>query len=260
VNPLNLLNYPPAMRVAVLNDIHGNLPALDAAIDDVRRAGADRIIVGGDVLPGPMPRETMDRLLALDLPIEFLYGNGEVAVLDQIHGTSRAPFPAAYAPMIRWNGDQLSPAQQQMIATWPMTIRLHIPPLGEVLFCHATPRDWNEIFLKTTAEDKLLPIMDAANAALVVCGHSHMQFDRMVGKTRVINAGSVGMPFGRTGVDWLLLGDEVQLRHTTYDLDAAVARFRQKDCPLLEEFVVPTVLTPQSEDQMLAAFSRAELK
>ena len=248
------------MRVAVLNDIHGNLPALDAALEDVRRAGADRIVVGGDVLLGPMPRETMDRLLALDLPVEFLYGNGEIAVLDQLHGTSRAPFPAAYAAMIRWNGEQLSDAQRQLIATWPMTIRLHVPPFGDVLFCHATPRDWNEIFLKTTAEEKLMPVIDAANAAIVVCGHTHMQFDRMVGKTRVINTGSVGMPFGRPGVDWLLLGDEVELRHVGYDLDAAVAQFRRKDCPMMEEFIVPAVLTPAPEEQMLAAFSGAELK
>ena len=223
------------MRVAVLNDIHGNLPALEAVLAEVRAAAVDRIVVGGDVLPGPMPCETMDVLLGLDQPVEFLYGNGEV----------------------RWNADQLTPPHKDLIASWPMTLRLTIPPLGDVLFCHATPRDWNECFVKTTAEEELLPIINAANAAIVVCGHTHMHFDRVVGKTRVINAGSVGMPFGRTGADWLLLGEDVQLRHTSFDLDAAVTRFRRMGCPMTEEFIVPRILTPASE-QWLDIFAGAD--
>jgi predicted phosphodiesterase len=248
------------MRVAVLSDIHGNLPALDAALDEVRRAGVDRIVVGGDVLPGPMPRETLERLLEIDLPVDFLYGNGEVAVVEQLSGQVPALVPETYRPMVRWNAEQLAPAHKDLLANWPMTVRLTIPPLGDVLFCHATPRDWNECFVRTTPEAKLRPIFDAANAAVVVCGHTHMQFDRMVGRTRVVNAGSAGMPFGRTGIDWLLLGPDVQLRHATYDLEAAADAFRATGCPLTEEFLVPAVLRPQSEEQMLTAFGRAELQ
>jgi diadenosine tetraphosphatase ApaH/serine/threonine PP2A family protein phosphatase len=96
-------------------------------------------------------------------------------------------------------------------------------------------------------------------AALVVCGHTHMQFDRVIGATRIINAGSVGMPFGRTGADWLLLGPDVQLRHTDYDLEAAAARFREKAGPRTEEFIVPAVLRPPSVDEILKAYSAAEL-
>jgi predicted phosphodiesterase len=162
------------MRVAVFNDIHGNLPALEAVFAEVRAAAVDRIFVGGDVLPGPMPCETMDVLLGLDQPVEYLYGNGEVAVLDQLQGTTRTPFQATYLPMIRWNADQLTPLHKDLIASWPMTLRLTIPPLGDVLFCHTTPRDWNECFVKTTAEEQLLPIITAANAAIVVCGHTHI--------------------------------------------------------------------------------------
>jgi predicted phosphodiesterase len=247
------------MRVAVLDDIHGNLPALDAALADIRRAGVDRIVVGGDVLPGPMPRETLDRLLSLDVPVDCLYGNGEVAILEALSGRVSTFVPETYRPMIRWNADQLTSSQREELKGWPMTVRLTIPPLGEVLFCHATPRDWNECFVRTTPEEKLWPIFDAANAAVVVCGHTHMQFDRMVGKTRVVNAGSVGIPFGRTGVDWLLLGPEVDLRHIAYDMNAAVERFRETTCPLTEEFIVPAILSPQSEEQMLQIFSHAEL-
>lgn len=71
-------------RVAALYDIHGNLPALDAVLDDVRRAGVDCIVIGGDVLPGPMPRETLGVLRGLDVPADFIHGNGDLAVLAQV--------------------------------------------------------------------------------------------------------------------------------------------------------------------------------
>jgi hypothetical protein len=86
-----------------------------------------------------------------------------------------------------------------------------------------------------------------------------MQFDRMVGKTRVVNAGSVGMPFGKSGADWLLLGPEVQLRHTTYDLSKAAERIRETNYPQAEEFIARNLLQPPSEEEMLKMFMRAEL-
>jgi hypothetical protein len=74
------------MRVAALYDIHGNLPALEAVLQDIRQADVDQIVVGGDVVPGPTPRETLKRLLELDLPTHFVYGNGERAILAQMAG------------------------------------------------------------------------------------------------------------------------------------------------------------------------------
>jgi hypothetical protein len=87
-----------------------------------------------------------------------------------------------------------------------------------------------------------------------------MQFDRMVGKTRVVNAGSVGMPFGTPGCDWLLLGPEVELRHTTYDLSKAAERIRETKYPQAEEFIARNLLRPPSEEEMLKTLMRAELK
>src|SRR5437879_3002603 len=127
------------MKVAVLNDIHGNLPALDAVLDEVRREGVDQIVVGGDVLPGPMPRETLQRLFAIEIPVAYLYGNGERAVLAQLTapdpgavtywGTaSGAPPPEPVKEMIRWTSRQVVEYQPQL-STWPMTIRLAVPEL-----------------------------------------------------------------------------------------------------------------------------------
>lgn len=74
------------MRVAAIYDIHGNLPALEAVIEEIRHERVDHVVVGGDVLPGPMPRETLARLAGLGIPAQCVYGNGEVAVLEQMAG------------------------------------------------------------------------------------------------------------------------------------------------------------------------------
>jgi putative phosphoesterase len=248
------------MRVAALYDIHGNLPALEAVLDEIHRAGVDRVLVGGDVLPGPMFRQTITRLLDLDLAVQFIQGNCEVAVLEERTGTPSEPLPEQAREIIRWTAQELSGEHAQALASWPKTVRLRIPFVGDVLVCHGTPRHENEIFTRVTSEERLLPLFDPLDVQLVICGHTHMQFDRMVGQTRVVNAGSVGMPFGAPGADWLLLGPDVELRHTSYDLANAAERIRQTDYPQAEEFAARSVLEPPSEAQMLEAFSRGELR
>jgi predicted phosphodiesterase len=188
-----------ARRIAALYDIHGNLPALEAVLEEVRRAGVDRVVVGGDVLPGPMVRETLACLHDLDVPVRFIQGNGEVGVLAQIVGPEPAWYrsiPADAKAICRWQAQQIDPPLHQMLTGWPMTCRAEVVGLGEVLFCHATPRHENEGFTRLTPEDRLLPVFEGLGVPLVVCGHTYMQFDRTIGNTRVVNAGSVGMPFG----------------------------------------------------------------
>jgi predicted phosphodiesterase len=259
------------MRVAALYDIHGNLPALEAVLQDVRQADVDQIVVGGDVVPGPMARETLGRLLDLDLPTHFIYGNGELAILAQMAGartgsvtywgtmTGARP-PESIIEIYRWTAAQLQSEFEPVLARWPKTFQLEIGGLGQVLFCHSTPRSETEGFTRLTSEDRLLPIFQGLNADVVVCGHTHMQFDRMIGRTRVVNAGSVGMPFGEPGAYWLLLGPDVQLRHTPYDLAKTAERIRASSYPQAEDFAAHNVVQPPSEEQMLELFSKAELK
>lgn len=246
------------MRVAALYDIHGNLPALEAVLEEVREAGVDRVVVGGDVLPGPIPRETLTCLLNLEIPTQFIYGNGETAILDVLAGRELVGVPEPYRPSLRWTAEQLRD-HEQVLAAWPRTRLVAIRGLGDVLFCHATPRNENECFTKLTPEDRLLPILDGLNASVVVCGHTHMPFDRIVGKTRVVNAGSVGMPFGEPGADWLLLGPDVRPRHTPYDLTKAAERIRRTAYPYPEDFATRYVLQPPLAKDMLEVFTRASI-
>ncbi len=247
------------MRVAALYDIHGNLPALEAVLREIRGAQVDYVVVGGDVLPGPMPRATLTRLLELDIPTLFIHGNGDREVLARMAGTETEWFRTAreqWREPVRWTSQQLRPDHQRVLASWPATCRLEIHGLGEVLFCHATPRSDTECFTRLTPEDRLVPVFEEVNAPLVVCGHTHMQFDRLIGSVRVVNAGSVGMPLGEPGAYWLLLGPDVQLRHTDYDLAEAAERVRETQYPQAEDFAAHSVLRPPSEAESLQAYSR----
>jgi predicted phosphodiesterase len=244
------------MRVAAIYDIHGNLPALEAVLQDIRQSEVDRVVVGGDVVPGPMPRETLACLSDLDIPVQFIYGNGEVAVLEQMAGRDPAAVPEQYRPIVRWTAQQLHPEYERLLAGWPKTLRVEIPGLGQALFCHATPRNENECFTCLTPEDRLLEVFEGLDVPVVICGHTHMQFDRVIGRIRVLNAGSVGMPFGEPGADWLLLGPGVCFRHTSYDLTKAAERIRETDYPQAEDFAQRYVLRPPSEAEMLEVFTR----
>ena len=259
------------MRVGALYDIHGNLPALEPVLQDIRQADVDQIVVGGDVVPGPMPRETLGGLLKLDVPTHFIHGNGELAILAQMAGartgsvtywgtTSGARPPESIVEIYRWTAAQLQPEFEPVLARWPKTLQLDIDGLGQVLFCHSTPRSETEVFTRLTAEDRLLPLFEPLQVAVVVCGHTHMQFDRMIGRTRVVNAGSVGMPFGEPGAYWLLLGSDVQLRRTPYDPEKAAERIRETNYPQAEEFAARNILQPPSEEEMLERFAKVELK
>ncbi len=127
------------MRIAAIYDIHGNLPALETVLDEIRRENVDQIVVGGDVLPGPMPRETIRTLLKLDTPTKFIRGNGDRAVLARLRGEETSGLPEQARKAIRWAAEQLTPADERMLADWPETLRISLDTFGEVLFCHATP-------------------------------------------------------------------------------------------------------------------------
>jgi putative phosphoesterase len=247
-------------RVAAFYDIHGNLPALEAVLEGIRREKVDLVVIGGDVVPGPMPRETLACLMEVGVPTEFILGNGEVAVLEEMAGREPPNIPERYWPAMKWTAHELYPEYARLLAGWQKALQTQISGVGEVLFCHATPRNENEVFTRLTPEERLSPIFEGLAASVVICGHTHMQFDRTVGRVRVVNAGSVGMPFGKPGAYWLLLGPDVQLRHTTYDLTKAAERIRASNYPEAQDFAERNILHPPSEQEMLEAFSRVELR
>jgi len=240
------------MRVAVLADIHGNLPALEAALEEVARESPDLIVVCGDVASGPLPVETLDLLMDLR-DARFLHGNADRSL---VAGYDGAPKPALPGPAADWVAAQLSRTHRDFLASFPDNVRLEMDGLGRVLFCHGSPRSDLEIMTAATPEERLQEFIAGANADVVVCGHTHMQFDRKVGSVRVVNPGSVGMPYGEGGAHWAMFGPDIAFRRTKFDPEAAARRIRQSSWPEAEDFARNNVLSIRSVEQAMDFFSR----
>jgi len=193
------------LRIAALYDIHGNMPALDAVLADVD-ADADVILVGGDFVAGPWPAETYERLRSLDGDVRFIRGNADREVVDEEPG--RAP-----PELMEFVRERLPEEAFGFLRTLPLTASV-----GRALFCHATPRNDEEIFTRISPGERWREALAGVDADVVVCGHTHIQFERHIGDIRLVNAGSVGMPYEREpGAYWALLdGTDVELRRTEY--------------------------------------------
>ena len=216
------------MRVAALNDIHGNLPALEAVLAEVEQENVDAIVCGGDVVAGPFPAEVFDLLIGLP-GIRFLRGNADRLVVDGVGEYDHD-----------WIADRerLGARRLAELASWPLTVDLEIDGVGRTLFCHAIPSADEPIFARVTPDADVVELLGEVSAELLVCGHTHVQFDRTLPTgLRIANAGSVGMPYeGRQGAFWALLGPTVELRHTEYDVEQAIARMRAVE-PAPEELI-----------------------
>ena len=248
------------MKVAAIYDIHGNLPALDAVLAEIRDAKVDRIVVGGDVIPGPMPYETLKRLLELDTPVDFIRGNCEDMVLGLSKDDNSVELADEFREMFQHSVNQIPADTLDIIAGWGETLTIEIDGIGKTLFCHGTPQNNNDIFTRLTPDNVLRPIFENLSVSLVVCGHIHMQFDRTIADVRVVNAGSVGMPYGKAGAYWLLLDSEVQFKHTLYNLVEAGNMVRTTNYPQAHDFADSNILKPPDATQALETFTKMGLK
>lgn len=196
------------VKVAALYDIHGNLPALEAVLADV--PGEATILLGGDHVYGPYPAETLARLHALGERAVWLRGNCDRELSEPGSGPSSLD-------VLDWVRDRLSEEQIRFLRSLPATVTLTLDGLGETLFCHATPQNDVDFFTDITPEQWLAPLLADVAAATIVCGHSHLQFERIVDGKRLVNAGSVGMAYeDHPGAYWALLGPEVELRRSHF--------------------------------------------
>ncbi|GLY42149.1 phosphoesterase [Amycolatopsis sp. NBRC 101858] len=235
------------MNVAVLSDIHGVLPALEAVLAEPDVEAADRIVLLGDMLAGPMPVETLDRLLALGSRAIWVRGNADRELAASARGTGEF----VPDPIFPWAAEQLRPADLPVLDALPLTVSL-----DGVLFCHATPRDDTEIVLVDSPLERWAEVFSGVAEETVVLGHTHMPFVRLTDRRLVVNPGSVGMPYGARGAHWALLGDGVQLRRTQYDVEAA-CRFlvSRSGYPGIEEWADYFVRNPASDAEAVRVFS-----
>ncbi len=240
------------MRVAVLADIHGNLPALEAVLAEIERLDVDRIVLNGDIAGGPLAGKTLDRLAELGERAVWVHGNGERGL---VAGFDRAGDPTANQHDLEV-GRLLTRPQRDLVAGLPMTVTLEVAGLGTVLCCHATPRSDEEMLLVDSPPDRYAAVLGGVDADVVVLGHTHMPFDRLFDRRRVVNPGSVGMPYGHAGAAWALLGPSVELRRTPYDREAAAARLAASAWPRGAWWAESYVRHQASDVEALAVFTR----
>jgi predicted phosphodiesterase len=193
-------------------------------LDDVASEGVDEIVVGGDVLWGPLQVECVERLRAAGA--RFVSGNCEHDVLQPVHETGE------------WCAARLDDDTRAFVHSWPLTIERDLAGLGRVVFCHATPRDNEQIITALTPDDAVREALAGVDADVVVSGHTHVRLDRSVaGAPRLLNPGSVGLPYqGTAGAAfWALLDGRVEPRRTDYDGEAALALLGRSGFPSFED-------------------------
>ncbi len=190
------------MGVAALYDIHGNLAALEAVLAEIPDDAT--IVVGGDVCAGgDRPSETLGRLRGLGGRVRWVRGNAD----RELYPGEGGLVPEALVEATR---GRLSEDEIAFLHGLPETQQV-----GDVLYCHASPRNDLDIFTERTPDESIAFLFEGLDAATVVCGHTHTQFERTVGGIRVVNAGSVGMAYEKEpGAYWLL---DLVHRRTPYD-------------------------------------------
>jgi predicted phosphodiesterase len=210
------------VRVAALYDVHANEPAVQAVLREV--PDDCTVVVGGDFVSGPQPRETFAALRALGHRACFIRGNADREVAGGAEAHS--------APWVR---ERLDEDALDFLASLEHTAVLDVDGLGPTLFCHGSPRRDDEMITAVTTPERLRELVAGVEQQTVVCGHTHHQFDRSVDGVRIVNAGSVGIAYeGRAGAFWGLLGPGVELRSTGYDVEATLAAAEKAEYPEVE--------------------------
>jgi len=206
--------------VAVLSDIHGVLPALNAVLAEPDVVAAERIVLTGDIAAGPQPAAVLDTLLALGDRVTWVRGNADRELVELAAGAE----VAVPDEISHWAARQLSADHIDWLARLPYPVTLDLDGFGPVIFCHGTPRDDAEVVLVDTRLERWADVLAdvPAEVTTVVCGHTHMPFMRLAQRKQIINPGSVGMPYGQPGAHWALLSQgSVSLRRTVFDVAQA---------------------------------------
>lgn len=241
--------------IAVLSDLHGVLPALDAVLAEPEVRGADLIVVTGDLAAGPQPNAVLDRLRELAERVVLVRGNADRDLVALRDGGS---VPDGLPPVDHWAAAQLTDENLELLRGLRHPVTLAVRGIGDVLFCHGSPRDLEEVVLVDTRPTRWAEVLQDVPRAvrMVLCGHTHMPFARLVDGRWVVNSGSVGMPYGVDGLPWALVGGGgVQLRTTSVDR-ALLARevVAGSTFPEVAQWVQDYLLHPPGDLEALTAF------
>lgn len=233
-------------KFAIISDIHGNLPALEAALAEIAAEGIERIVCLGDVATlGPQPRAVIARLRALGCPV--VMGNTDAILLAPQPGEgAMGGVPTSIEDFDRWSAAQLTPDDLAYLRTFQPTITLPLGDIGTLLCYHGSPRSYDERITAETPDNALHEMLAATPAQVYIGGHTHQQMFRRHRDALVLNPGAVG--FVKDAIapatlirnpSWaeyaLIASDggrlDVSLRRVPFDLDALFAAFDATGIP-----------------------------
>ncbi len=219
------------MQIAVLSDIHGNLPALEAVAADLERLDPDLVFVAGDFQNrGPNPREVTQ--FVAESGWTLLRGNHEDYVIRQSHASpteQNADYYYNWLPA-RWTADLTSDFVES-IRQLPIATTLIGPDQGSITIAHGSPRSNNEGFFPTTTEAQAKEMIGNDPPGLLCVGHSHLPFVRQINATLLVNVGAVGFPFDgdRRASFGLVTWDrgrwKVEIRRIEYAVERVIEEF-----------------------------------
>jgi putative phosphoesterase len=236
-----------ARRVALLADVHGNAPALAAVLRDVESQQVDLLVHAGDLTWGPLVEETLALIRAYDGPAAFVRGNADRAVIELADGKRKDA-----TDRDRWMVKRHDDEAVALLGSFPENVVVEVAGLGVVRVCHGSPRSDTECVTVATPAGRVREFMAAVDETIVATAHTHVQFDRRVGDIRSLNPGSVGLPYeGKPGAFWALLGPDVELRRTDYDLSETIEAYRRTDDPRLEQ-IVEMLEHPPTPEELIA--------
>ena len=207
-------------RVALVSDVHGNPVAFDAVLAEIRAEHPDLVVNLGCLTYGPQPDAVARMLRELPMPVLSIRGNGDRAVLELVAGRREPETDRDRYAIDHHDADTLA-----LLAATEPEHRIEITGLGPVVCCHGSPRSDIELITPATEPGRLREALGDRDCAVLATGHTHLQFDRPLDFVRSVGPGSVGLPYhdGPPGARWAMLGPDVELRVTGYDLDAAIA-------------------------------------
>jgi predicted phosphodiesterase len=181
------------MKIALISDVHANLPALEAALSDVRAEGVDATVFLGDAATlGPCPRETLGLIQSLGCPC--ILGNHDEAMLEPARA-AELQIGEPLLPSLEWSVSQLTAADADFLRTFRPTRQLDFDGASTILCYHASPLSNTDILLATTPEETVDKYFESQSAAILAGGHTHIQMLRKRGRQVIVNPGSVGNAF-----------------------------------------------------------------
>jgi predicted phosphodiesterase len=234
------------VRTAVFSDVHGNLVALEAMLDDLERRPVDQLVCLGDALQGgPQPRECAERIAELGCPV--VLGNADAFVLTL--DPEAEPVTEQLLETARWSQEQLGERGLDLIRGYQPTVDVELGEGRKLLGFHGSPRSYNEILLPSTPEEVVRTALDSANADVVAGGHVHMQWTRPIAHKVLLNPGSVGLAYDHERqqdevafeptAEYAVIADdlEIELRRVPFDSQAVVRAVETSGRPHAEEYV-----------------------